>query len=459
MIRKECNKFSDICDSMSDWYKPLAWVLLFFGSAACTEGPIVPEPEPEPSGFTIHMDEENIVEYQEDEQGIYPHLYTAYLVMENLPADEKILYMGGCYSNGSTEPDLSDYTLIYDYSEHDTFQQWDWESGPLIWNCLALYHLMPGTTYHIRGYVKTDKAEYFSNTMEVRSNFTAPMEETTDAYTIPVIFHLFPDDDGSYPVKEWMLKEQLDYANRVYSNYFGIPGQEDTGVRFAPATHAPDGKPLSTPGMIYEKEPVEIDSANAELEDRYVWDMEHALNVWVCPITNVYEDEYSIFAGFSYFPFFDENELLPGCDIYKPGLATGIFLNKQAVLTANSISTFAHEAGHFLGLAHVFGQGGDQFQAYRCQRHPVLFRQHHGLQLQFPDRHHARPNPAHPIYPAARLLHSGKSRKGRTRNTHLREVQKVWEESGSINRRTYCERENNHFQHQVPQHYKVILPI
>ena len=359
MIRKECNKFSDICDSMSDWYKPLAWVLLFFGSAACTEGPIVPEPEPEPSGFTIHMDEENIVEYQEDEQGIYPHLYTAYLVMENLPADQKILYMGGCYSNGSTEPDLSDYTLIYDYSEHDTFQQWDWESGPLIWNCLALYHLMPGTTYHIRGYVKTDKAEYFSNTMEVRSNFTAPMEETTDAYTIPVIFHLFPDADGSYPVKEWMLKEQLDYANRVYSNYFGIPGQEDTGVRFAPATHAPDGKPLSTPGMIYEKEPVEIDSANAELEDRYVWDMEHALNVWVCPITNVYEDEYSIFAGFSYFPFFDENELLPGCDIYKPGLATGIFLNKQAVLTANSISTFAHEAGHFLGLAHVFGQGGD----------------------------------------------------------------------------------------------------
>ena len=29
------------------------------------------------------------------------------------------------------------------------------------------------------------------------------------------------------------------------------------------------------------------------------------------------------------------------------------------MLTANSISTFAHEAGHFLGLAHVFGQGGD----------------------------------------------------------------------------------------------------
>lgn len=107
---------------------------------------------------------------------------------------------------------------------------------------------MPGTTYHIRGYVKTNKAEYFSNTME----------EATDAYTIPVVFHLFPDVDGSYPVKEWMLKEQLDYANRVYSNYFGIPGQEDVGIRFALATHTPDGKLLSTPGIIHEKEPITL---------------------------------------------------------------------------------------------------------------------------------------------------------------------------------------------------------
>ena len=57
MIRKECNKFSDICDSMTDWYKPLAWALLFFGSAACTEGPIVPEPEPEPEPPKTAYDE------------------------------------------------------------------------------------------------------------------------------------------------------------------------------------------------------------------------------------------------------------------------------------------------------------------------------------------------------------------------------------------------------------------
>ncbi|RGM11222.1 hypothetical protein DXC34_13805 [Bacteroides stercoris] len=90
MIRKECNKLLNMCDYTSHWYKLLAWASLFFGATACTKEPIIPEPEL--SGFTIHMDKENIVEYQEDEQGIYPHLYTAYLVMENLPPSENTIH-------------------------------------------------------------------------------------------------------------------------------------------------------------------------------------------------------------------------------------------------------------------------------------------------------------------------------------------------------------------------------
>lgn len=96
--------------------------------------------------------------------------------------------------------------------------------------------------------------------------------------------------------------EQLDYANYVYSNYFNLPGQTETGVRFVAATTEPDGTPLETPGIVHEKEAVEIDYENVELDDRYIWDNEHALNVWVSPINNVYEDEYSIFAGFSFSP-------------------------------------------------------------------------------------------------------------------------------------------------------------
>ena len=84
---------------------------------------------------------------------------------------------------------------------------------------------------------------------------------------------------------------------------------------------------------------MEIDYENVELDDQYIWDNEHALNVWVAPINNVYEDEYSIFAGFSFFPYFDENEMMEGCETpYQPGVVSGIFLNTRAMTMANDTS-------------------------------------------------------------------------------------------------------------------------
>ena len=237
------------------------------------------------------------------------------------------------------------------------FQNWDWEKEPLYWQCLYFLYPLPGTTYYLRGYVQTDKGEYYSNTMEIRSGFTNPIAENPDAYEIPVIFHLFPDSEGNYPVKDWMVKEQLDYANHVYGNYYGIPGQTDTGVRFVAATHAPDGTRLETPGIVHETEAVEVDHQNVQMDEKYIWDMEHALNVWICPIKNA--DGYNTIAGFSYYPFFDADEMLEGCNVYKPGYFTGIFLNTRSVRHANEMQSFAHEAGHFLALKHVFQQGDD----------------------------------------------------------------------------------------------------
>ena len=138
----------------------------------------------------------------------YPPAYMAVLVMEDLPADEKIIYEGSVYSTENPEPDLSDCVFINDYSDYEPFLNWDWEKEPLYWRCLYLLH---------------------------------------------------PDAEGNYPVKDWMVREQLDYANYVYSNYFNLPGQTETGVRFVGATTAPDGTPLETPGIVHEKEAVEID--------------------------------------------------------------------------------------------------------------------------------------------------------------------------------------------------------
>ena len=52
--------------------------------------------------------------------------------------------------------------------------------------------------------------------------------------------------------------------------------------------------------------------------------------------------------------------MLPGCETpYEPGVVTGIFLNTRAMTMANDVMSFAHEAGHFLGLEHVYLVGDD----------------------------------------------------------------------------------------------------
>lgn len=361
MFRKKNSGYLKKCGFLSYGYKLFAVLLLAFGMAACDDDNTVPEPDPEPtSTFKLHIGEGNIVPMDLGAPDNYPPAYMAVLVMEDLPADEKIIYEGSVYSTENPEPDLSDCVFINDYSDYEPFLNWDWEKEPLYWRCLYLLHPLPGTTYYVRGYVQTNKAEYYSNTVEIRSSLTALVAENPDAYEIPVIFHLFPDAEGNYPVKDWMVQEQLDYANYVYSNYFNLPGQTESGVRFVAATTAPDGTPLETPGIVHEKEAVEIDYENVELDDQYVWDNEHALNVWVAPINNVYEDEYSIFAGFSFFPYFDEDEMMEGCETpYQPGVVSGIFLNTRAMTMANDVMSFAHEAGHFFGLEHVYIEGDD----------------------------------------------------------------------------------------------------
>ena len=349
------------CGFLPHLLKLFVAVLFIFGMAACDDDHDHWAPEPA-AGLKLHIGEGNVVEFDTEAPGCYPPAYMAVLVMEDLPADEKIIYMGGVYSTANPEPDVTDCTLIYDYSDYEEIQDWDWEKGPLYWRCMYLFHPVPGTTYYLRGYVQTDKAEYYSNTIEVRSGYNAPETVNPGAYKIPVIFHLFPDADGYYPVKECMVKEQLDYANFVFGNRFNIPGQTETGVRFVPATHAPDGTPLETPGIVRETEAVEIDFLNVELDDKYVWDMEHALNVWAAPVKNVdsVEDEYSVLGGFAYLPFFDADELLEGCNkADQTDIATGIFLNSIAMTFANNMVTFAHEAGHFLGLDHVYTAGDD----------------------------------------------------------------------------------------------------
>lgn len=347
MYGKESYSFSNKRGLLLHCLVLIACILLSLSAASCSLDNTRPS-----STFRVYMYDGNIEVIDTGAApDYYPEGYYIFMKMEDLPDNEKILYTGACYSTDNAEPDTTDHMYIFDESDNPTIQGWDWdEDGTMIWGCLTLTHLTPGETYYIRGYVVTDRDEYYTDTMEFRSEYTAPLVENPEDYEIPVIFHIFPDESGGYPGKAYMADEMISYANHVYSGYFAIPKQSRTGVRFVPATHDTEGNPLQTPGVVYEKEAVRIDYLNTQLDRKYIWDMEKVLNVWVCPIDNATTD----LAGFSCFPFFDSNECMEGCDIFEPGLFAGIFLNSEIFSYPGNTSVFAHEAGHFLGLHHVF---------------------------------------------------------------------------------------------------------
>lgn len=307
------------------------------------------------STFSVRIDAvESYLEQTEDER--YPYSYVPYLVMENMPAGEYVISNGGCFSHTNPVPNESDYCdLEGDYDKNELFREWDW-SQPLIWAGSFLEHdLLPLRDYYYRGRVETNKGVYYSNVIALRSEKTAPLVDDPTAYEIPIIFHVPIDStqNNTERVQDW-----LEFANMVFSNYYDLPHLADADIRFVPALQDPDGNPLETPGMHYYSEELHLDNFDV-VGNAPLWNMEKALNVWIAPFYNMDA------AGISTFPYFDPDEILPGMDVYPPDSKVGIFINDHYDNMRNdNMFVFAHEAGHFLGLIHVFETATDDDNDY-----------------------------------------------------------------------------------------------
>jgi hypothetical protein len=180
---------------------------------------------------------------------------------------------------------------------------------------------------------------------------------------MPVIFH----EVNGASLTAARVKELTDGMTKAYRNTLNnANGPKDVNatdifVEFYPAISGLDGDLLATPGL----ERVVSSKVSFTQEDTftdafsYFWNPDQVINVWVYPnIQGEYENSSWAYYPYVTVPLAGVNNISKG---QAPFLPFGIFLNAKHLINQNTDEILAHEAGHMLGLAHVFDGDGSEF--------------------------------------------------------------------------------------------------
>lgn len=183
-------------------------------------------------------------------------------------------------------------------------------------------------------------------------------------YTIPVIFHIITDGSGSENLSAAQIQAQLDQLNLDYSNQSGSSyGQAaDTELQFCLAQVDENGTTLAEPGInritTYGDGPFGNSDfeGNNGIKAETIWNPNDYFNIWVSDLTQG-------LLGYAQFP---NNSGLgglggnnggantDGCVILYTSVGSVANPNPQGA-PYNRGRTLTHEAGHWLGLRHIWG--------------------------------------------------------------------------------------------------------
>lgn len=183
-----------------------------------------------------------------------------------------------------------------------------------------------------------------------------------DVQTIPVIFHIFTDGTGNENLSAALIQAQIDQLNIDYRNLAGSSHAQadDAMIEFCLAVQAEDGSTLVENGInrvtTYGEGPFTTNDFENGMKTATQWDPTQYFNVWVANISGGV-------LGYAQFPDYSS---LPGLPpVGGSGDTDGVVVSYASVGSIANPNPFgapyangrtlSHEAGHWLGLRHIWG--------------------------------------------------------------------------------------------------------
>ena len=192
---------------------------------------------------------------------------------------------------------------------------------------------------------------------QIKSERKAGLRKTGPTYTIPVVIHVFHDDDtaklnlaqiqsGLAILNEDIQGLNADF-NTVIPRFDSIKASLD--IQFCLASIDPDGNP--TNGVVYHNDSLKMHN----MGDLFVhaWDNYKYLNIYLPRYTG---GSWSLFTAYAYYPSTaDANQNRGG--VFYSSIRWGYGSQSELSQGDEWASVVTHEIGHWLGLFHTFENG------------------------------------------------------------------------------------------------------
>lgn len=187
--------------------------------------------------------------------------------------------------------------------------------------------------------------------------------------TIPFIVHVVHNGEAAGTganISQAQVQSQIDVLNedfrRTGAGFNNHPAGADTEIQFAPALVDPQGNLLAQPGIRRvngNRSSWTYDDIQAMLKPNTSWDPNRYLNIWTVQFGGSSQSllGYAQFPSLSNLPGFQQNE--------GPANTDGVVIRWQSFGRVGNVQapynrgrTATHEVGHWLGLRHIWGDGG-----------------------------------------------------------------------------------------------------